>query len=621
MTRCSSGDVEPREALSIVAQICEALQYAHDAEIVHRDIKPENVLLSTEGRVKIADFGLAKLVREASPDVSLTETAQVMGTYRYMAPEQFEGAANVDHRADIYSLGVVFYELLTGEVPMGRFDVPSKKASVDVRVDEVVLRTLEKEPQRRYQQANDIKTDVEAITSSQTAHTASLRPMAARGLQDKQSNLGSAFWSGAGLFAGGGVLLAIMSSFFHDSGIMIGLLVTAALVAFFVRWVSGAEPSTEGESWTSFSVIVIASLLASGLFLFSAETFLTLIANAVGPKWGGIAVFASIFVLLVAGLLMAPLWQEKVVNRRSNSANVNRRFEWSRIPVLSAAILFITVGLFQVLCGIMTYWESAFWHPHADTQQSFEATYTGVESRLLRQLMGAEAMKTDVQLAVDQEGYDWSPKIFGASRKSWGTAEWAQLFFTFLIGVALLSNGIVWCHPRPFSAAWQLILCVVLSLATGWGLLVFIMVLMLSPQLTASPRLEGELKRTIRCDGSMEDITTAMDNWFRENGYSADEAWGYKFTNVGSGDVEARFRYAELYPESFFDRWQLSVNGLVRSRPLLIVRLLIGSKSNTALVTLDARCGPASLDKDTKWAPLLGSFEEAISASERLKSN
>jgi len=158
-----SGGVSPKEALAIVPQICEALQFAHDEGIVHRDIKPENILVDKKGRVKIADFGLAKLLGHAPGDVSLTGTQQVMGTLRYMAPEQIEGTKAVDHRADIYSLGVVFYELLTGELPIGRFAPPSKKVQIDVRLDEVVLRALEKEPEQRYQHVSELKTDVESI--------------------------------------------------------------------------------------------------------------------------------------------------------------------------------------------------------------------------------------------------------------------------------------------------------------------------------------------------------------------------------------------------------------------------------------------------------------------------
>ncbi len=159
-----AGRLSPEEALRLVPDLCDALQYAHNAGVVHRDIKPENILLDETGRVKIADFGLAKLVGQ--PDARLTATHQVMGTLRYMAPEQMEGAGGVDHRADIYSLGVIIYEMLTGEVPVGRFAPPSAKARIDVRLDEVVLRALAKEPERRYQHASQVKSDIEAISGS-----------------------------------------------------------------------------------------------------------------------------------------------------------------------------------------------------------------------------------------------------------------------------------------------------------------------------------------------------------------------------------------------------------------------------------------------------------------------
>ncbi|MDY0166023.1 MAG: serine/threonine-protein kinase [Thermoguttaceae bacterium] len=173
-----AGSMSPKEALAIVPQICDALQFAHDEGIVHRDIKPENVLLDKRGRVKIADFGLAKLLGHAPGGVSLTGTQQVMGTLRYMAPEQMEGTKAVDHRADIYSLGVVFYELLTGEVPVGRFAPPSKKVQIDVRLDEVVLRALEEKPEQRYQHASEVKTAVENVTSRPAGAVSSVAPPA-----------------------------------------------------------------------------------------------------------------------------------------------------------------------------------------------------------------------------------------------------------------------------------------------------------------------------------------------------------------------------------------------------------------------------------------------------------
>jgi tRNA A-37 threonylcarbamoyl transferase component Bud32 len=157
------GALEPRQALAIVPQICEALQFAHDEGVVHRDIKPENVLIDAKGRVKIADFGLAKLVDADARDSALTEVGQVMGTPDYMAPEQLRGERGVDHRADIYSLGVVFYEMLTGALPRGNFALPSRHIHVDVRLDEIVLKTLEVQPELRYQHAVEVKTDVEGV--------------------------------------------------------------------------------------------------------------------------------------------------------------------------------------------------------------------------------------------------------------------------------------------------------------------------------------------------------------------------------------------------------------------------------------------------------------------------
>ncbi len=162
-----AGQLDSAQALAIVPQVCEALQFAHDSGIVHRDIKPENILIDRRGRVKIADFGLAKLVAEEnSQQWTLTGSRQVLGTLSYMAPEQIERPASVDHRADIYSLGVVLYELLTGELPLGRFQLPGEKHAGHAALDEVVARTLEKAPERRFQQASEFRTAIEAARQS-----------------------------------------------------------------------------------------------------------------------------------------------------------------------------------------------------------------------------------------------------------------------------------------------------------------------------------------------------------------------------------------------------------------------------------------------------------------------
>lgn len=184
------GRIAAREALAIVPQICDALQFAHDHGVVHRDIKPENILLDRKGQVKVADFGLAKLVgplgrgEEPAGDAGdaatgasadITAVGHVMGTPRYMAPEQRERPAEVDHRADIYALGVVLYQMLTGELPgEKRLDPPSRRVRVDVRLDEIVLRALERDPERRYSSATEFRTRIETFAAETGAATAGI---------------------------------------------------------------------------------------------------------------------------------------------------------------------------------------------------------------------------------------------------------------------------------------------------------------------------------------------------------------------------------------------------------------------------------------------------------------
>ena len=186
----------PEQALAIVPPICEALQFAHDRGIVHRDIKPENLLLDKDGRIKVADFGIARILDQDPSEAESSDTSSALeteistdsdadpgltgdtklGTPRYMAPEQSEHPEQVDHRADIYSLGVVFYEMLTGEAPSGRFVPPSSRVAVDVRLDEVVLRALADSPELRWQTAADLRTQVETIVADPSS-TAAASPV------------------------------------------------------------------------------------------------------------------------------------------------------------------------------------------------------------------------------------------------------------------------------------------------------------------------------------------------------------------------------------------------------------------------------------------------------------
>jgi biopolymer transport protein ExbD/tRNA A-37 threonylcarbamoyl transferase component Bud32 len=198
-----AGRFTPDQALALVPGICDALQAAHAQGVWHRDIKPENILLDAAGGVKIADFGIARIVGDPHRDFTLTRTGNALGSAAYMAPEQHEKPHDVDHRADIYSLGVVIYEMLTGELPLGRFPAPSRRAEVNARVDEIVLRTLEKERELRQQSASEVKTDVQGAATVGSRGTTSAPTSG-----PAPNRLPSPVRWSLGLLLGGGVLMA-----------------------------------------------------------------------------------------------------------------------------------------------------------------------------------------------------------------------------------------------------------------------------------------------------------------------------------------------------------------------------------------------------------------------------
>ena len=159
-----SRSVGPEDALDVVATTCRALEYAHSRGVIHRDIKPENILLGEDGSLKVVDFGIAKIVDDSVRTPTLTATRQVLGSLHYLAPEQIESPDQVDHRVDLYALGVVFYELLTGELPLGRYEPPSALyPRADKRVDSVVLKSLSRKPINRFQTAREFGTEIQQL--------------------------------------------------------------------------------------------------------------------------------------------------------------------------------------------------------------------------------------------------------------------------------------------------------------------------------------------------------------------------------------------------------------------------------------------------------------------------
>jgi len=151
----------------LIKKILMGLNILHDAKIIHRDLKPENIIVQEDDEIKILDYGLAKLIDYTS----ITSTGDILGTYAYMSPEQITDSKNVDSRSDLYSLGVIFYQLLTGEFPYtaqlvpefidkikNESPIPLRKwdRSILNKHENIVLKLLEKEPYKRYQDIQQI---------------------------------------------------------------------------------------------------------------------------------------------------------------------------------------------------------------------------------------------------------------------------------------------------------------------------------------------------------------------------------------------------------------------------------------------------------------------------------
>ena len=162
----SSGRLPVDHALSITAHVCDALAYAHARGVIHRDIKPANILINSEGHVKVADFGLAKM-HDPSQTSALTRSNVAMGTPDYVAPEVLVPGVVADHRADLYAVGVMLYQMLTGEVPRGMFKLPSQKlAGSDPRFDEIIVRAMEQDRDERYQSAIEVRSALDVILTT-----------------------------------------------------------------------------------------------------------------------------------------------------------------------------------------------------------------------------------------------------------------------------------------------------------------------------------------------------------------------------------------------------------------------------------------------------------------------
>ncbi|WP_294390011.1 bifunctional serine/threonine-protein kinase/formylglycine-generating enzyme family protein [Prosthecobacter sp.] len=157
------GRLHTDHAMAITAHVCDALAYAHERGIIHRDIKPANIMVGYDGVVQVADFGLAKVSTDGQT-LGLTQSGMAMGTLHYMAPESLMLGSAVDHRADIYAVGVMLYQMLTGKLPQGMFELPSLLVpGLDPRYDDIIAKALREDRDARYPSIGEMRRDLDGI--------------------------------------------------------------------------------------------------------------------------------------------------------------------------------------------------------------------------------------------------------------------------------------------------------------------------------------------------------------------------------------------------------------------------------------------------------------------------
>ncbi len=163
----AQGRLPEPYALSITAHVCAALHYAHTHGVIHRDIKPANILINVEGAVKVADFGLAK--QDDATQSGLTQTHMAMGTPDFVAPEALIPGIPLDGRADLYAVGVMLYQMLTGEIPRGIWTMPGLKLGTDPRFDAIIAKAMQTDREARYQSAAELRRDLDSILTTPRA--------------------------------------------------------------------------------------------------------------------------------------------------------------------------------------------------------------------------------------------------------------------------------------------------------------------------------------------------------------------------------------------------------------------------------------------------------------------
>ncbi|HEX7021053.1 MAG TPA: serine/threonine-protein kinase [Gemmatimonadaceae bacterium] len=285
------------ETLRILRDVADALSYAHRRHVVHRDIKPANILLS-DGHALVTDFGVAKALRPAPDDWQrITGVGVALGTATYMAPEQALGDTDVDHRADIYSFGVLAYEMLTGQPPFSAattqsllaahvraIPLPPDRLRPDMppELRRLVMRCLEKDPARRWRSAADLVERIDVLTKAITKPTHSALAIRLDELRTARPRMMQRVALTAGISVGCAILALIVGHLLTErlhlpswvmvgvaALIVVGVAVVLATTARFAHWLSWRRAIEAGVvAWAIWGIVVAVYMVARGVGAF-----------------------------------------------------------------------------------------------------------------------------------------------------------------------------------------------------------------------------------------------------------------------------------------------------------------------------------------------------------------
>jgi tRNA A-37 threonylcarbamoyl transferase component Bud32 len=307
-----TGTIEPAEAVRVFDEISKGLQFAHAEGVIHRDIKPENILFSRSGHVSLADFGLARLAVDSGCEVSLTQTRQAMGTLNYMAPEQWDNPKTVDHRADIYAMGILLYELLTGRVPRGSFPPASSLVRLPAAVDEVIHTALQVDPAKRFASVEEMNGALQRAISGISAageidaqHQGTLTKVLHLGGLLPRLAPDAASTSGSGLIRKLTAAAARSAASLFNSHAIVCLLVFVC--TFFLLCMTWASPpaQTAGSSVPGFLTHTVIHTVVVPNGLVGVGTFLAMVLVLLRRHVGVIR--ACLIILVMNGLQIALL--------------------------------------------------------------------------------------------------------------------------------------------------------------------------------------------------------------------------------------------------------------------------------------------------------------------------